>query len=68
MELSLVKREFLGVEDVWDMDFSKPKIDRELTKLFSSKHRGSVRISMGLFLTDEEWEKIKEEDAKHPLP
>ncbi len=54
--------------DIWDADFGEPKVDRKLTEKFALKHRGSVRVSMGLFYTKEEWEDRKKEVLSKPLP
>jgi len=55
-------------EDVWEIDFSDMKIDRNLTKKASVKHRGSVRISEGLFYTKEEWEEKRKRILDKELP
>jgi len=68
MELELIKERFLGKKDIWDIDFKEPKFDRDLTLAFSSKHRGSVRLAMGLFYTDDEWKKIREKVLRTSLP
>ena len=68
MELALLKKKFLGNDDIWDIDFQEPKFDRDLTVSFGSKHRGSIRLSMGLFYTDEEWNEIRQDVLKTPLP
>ncbi len=68
MELKSIKEKFLNKEDIWDIDFKEPKFDRDLTSKFSSKHRGSVRLSMGLFYTDEEWAQKRKEVLNRPLP
>ncbi|MBN1761784.1 MAG: hypothetical protein JW878_01725 [Methanomicrobia archaeon] len=58
-------------KDVLELDFVKPKIDddeRELTKALTRRYRGSVRISTGLFYTDEERAKTIEDLSKVKLP
>lgn len=68
MDFKLVKEQIKGKEDIWDTDFKKPRINRDLTLEFAHKHRGSVRISMGLFLSDEEWEEVRRKVSETPLP
>jgi len=53
---------------VWDIKYKEPKIDRGLTYRFAVRHRGSVRISQGLFYTNEEWERKKEAVLAKGLP
>lgn len=59
---------FIKEKDIWDIDFNEPKVDRDLTKKFAHKHRGSVRISSGRFYTKEEFKTKKEKVLKKPLP
>ena len=62
---------YLTEENALDRDFSKPKIDeeaREIAKERASRYRSSVRIANGLFYTDEEREKTREELLKVKLP
>lgn len=54
--------------DIWDTDFEEPGLDRKLTEKFAIKHRGSVRISKGLFYTKEEWEERRSKVLNKPLP
>ncbi len=68
MATKSVKEKFKVKEDIWDTDFKEPKIDRDLTIAFSSKHRGSVRLAMGLFYTDEEWKAMRKRVLRTPLP
>ena len=68
MKLESVKEKLLGKTDIWDIDFKQPMFDRDLTMMFSSKHRGSVRLSMGLFYTKEEWDRVREKVLNTPLP
>lgn len=68
MDFRLVKEQFKGKEDIWDTDFKEPRIERNLTLKFATKHRGSVRLAMGLFYTDEEWERIRKKVLGTPLP
>ena len=61
----------LTKENALDLDFSKPKIDEEakvVAKELASRYRGSVRITHGLFYTDEELEKTRQELLKVKLP
>ena len=57
-------------EEVWDTDFSDLKIDentKKITKRLANRFRGGVRISTGMFYTDEEWEKKREKIINTPL-
>jgi len=57
-------------EEVWDTDFSDLKVDenaRELTKSLANRFRGGVRISLGKFYTDEEWESRRKKILNTPL-
>ena len=66
--LDSIKENFLGQKNIWDINYKEPRFDRDLTMEFTSKHRGSVRFAMGLFHTDEEWERIRKESLSTPLP
>ncbi|MDP2718608.1 MAG: hypothetical protein Q8P44_02060 [Dehalococcoidia bacterium] len=55
MDISSLKGKFVG--DVTDQEPKEPKFTRESTINMAHKHRGSVRLSKGLFYTREEWEK-----------
>lgn len=55
-------------QDVWDKDYSDIVIDWEIIKDFSSKYRGSVRMSAGLFFTNEEYKEYREEILMRKLP
>lgn len=68
MDFTSVKEQFKGKKNIWDADFKEPRIDRELTLAFAAKHRGSIRLAMGLFYTDEEWERIRKKVLGTPLP
>ena len=68
MTVESVKEKFKVKGDIWDIDFKEPRIDRNLTLAFAAKHRGSIRLSMGLFYTDEEWETIRKKVLRTPLP
>ena len=68
MELSLLKEKFLGKADVWDDDYRQPEYDRKLTVMFGHKHRGSIRLALGLFHTDKEWEQERAKILRTPMP
>lgn len=55
-------------QDVIDIEPNEPKLDRELALRFAPKSRGSVRLSLGLFYTKEEWEQRRKELWAKPLP
>ena len=55
-------------EDVWEVEFGNLVVDRELTKDFSAKHRGSIRISNGLFSTKEEFMEEKKKVLSQSFP
>ena len=63
---------FQRIQDVIDRDF--PAIGpvtektREVTEKMSGKFRGSVRISMGKFLTDAEYRDRKMQAYRRSLP
>lgn len=57
--------------EIWDTDFSDLKINeetREMTKSLAHRFRGGVRISLGKFYTDEEFEKRRKKILNTPLP
>jgi hypothetical protein len=54
--------------NVTDEDLGNAKFDRELTKQYAGKHRGSVRISTGRFYTEEEWQQRRKQLLKVKLP
>ena len=43
-------------------------VSRENTKRYAAKYRGSVRISLGRFPTDEEYENHRKKSLTTPLP
>jgi len=43
-------------KDIWDKDFGDIIVDREKTKRFSYRYRGSMRMSMGLFFSNNEYD------------
>jgi len=59
---------FTKDKDIWDLEFGELVVDKDLTKKFATGHRGSVRISMGLFCTKKEFEKEKKEVLSRPIP
>lgn len=67
-EIDSVKGLFLKRKDILDIELEEPKLDKEETIRFSPRVRGSVRLSLGLFYTKEEWEKEREELLSKPLP
>jgi len=67
MEIDVLKGLFLE-EDVLDVEPEEPKLDRALTFRFSPRSRGSVRLSLGLFYTKEEWGKKRKELLSKPFP
>ena len=68
MDIDSLKGLFLEQENVLDVEPKEPKLDRELTLRFSPRNRGSVRLSLGLFYTKEEWEQRRKELLSKPLP
>ncbi len=64
----IMKGSLLNRQDVWDIEPSKLKVSRELVRRFAIKHRGSVRISMGFFYTNEEWQKRRNKVINQKLP
>lgn len=68
MGIESLKGLFLDEENVLDMELKEPKLDRLLSRRFSTRNRGSVRMSLGLFYTKEEWEQRRKELVARPLP
>ncbi len=54
--------------DILNIEPNKPKFGKDLTQKFALKCSSNIRISNGLFYTDEEWEKKRAELLKKPLP
>lgn len=55
--------------DVWDQDFQDLNIDDpESADPFDVKHRGSLRLKLGLYYTEEEYDKTRKKILKTPLP
>lgn len=55
-------------EDVWDKSFEDIIIDREKTKQFSYRYRGSMRMSMGLFFSNDEYNHWRNKVLSEKLP
>ena len=55
-------------KDIWDREVGELIVDRGLTQTLADRQRGSVRISLGLFYTKEEYEAKRKEILKKPLP
>ena len=54
--------------DVWDKDYSDIKIDREETSKFSHRYRGSMRMSMGLFFSNDEYDYWRNKILARKMP
>ncbi len=54
--------------DVWDIDFGDVVVDREKTKKFSYRYRGSVRMALGLFFSNDEYNHWRERVLSVKLP
>lgn len=68
MTIDSLKGLFLSEKNVLDMELKEPKLSKALTRKFASRNRGSVRLSLGLFYTKEEWERRREKLAAKRLP
>jgi len=68
MSIDSLKGLFLEQENVLDIEPKEPNLDRMLTLRFAPRNRGSVRLSLGLFYTREEWEQRKKKLLAKPLP
>jgi len=55
-------------DDVLDVEPKEPKLDKALTLRFAPRNRGSIRLSLGLFYTKEEWEEKRKALLSKPLP
>lgn len=55
-------------KDVWDKDFSEIVIDRDKTNKFSHRYRGSMRMSMGLFFSNNEYNHWRDKVLSRKLP
>lgn len=63
-----IKGLFIDNENILDIDYKEPKLDKKLTIIFAMKNRGSVRLSQGLFYTKDEWENRRKELLSKSLP
>ena len=61
-----VKGLFLKNQDVLDIEPAEPKLGKEHAGRFSARNRGSVRLSLGLFYTKEDWQKRRAELRQTP--
>jgi len=68
MSIDSLKGLFLDRQDILDIEPGEPNFDRELALQFSPRNRGSVRLSLGLFYTREEWQQRRKELMEKPLP
>ncbi len=55
-------------EDVWDKSFGDIIVDREKTKKFSYRYRGSMRMSMGLFFSNDEYNHWSDKVLSEKMP
>ena len=55
-------------KDVWDIDFSDIVIDRDKNSKFSYRYRGSMRMSMGLFFSNDEYNHWRDKVLSRKLP
>lgn len=56
---------------VVDTDLPKTRVtakSREVSLSNSRRYRGSVRVSMGRFMTDDEYETRRKNEMRKPLP
>ena len=56
------------VESVWDKDFGEIIVDREKTKKFSYRYRGSMRMTMGLFFSKNEYNQWRDKVLSKKMP
>ncbi|MBI4287142.1 MAG: hypothetical protein HY671_01800 [Chloroflexi bacterium] len=68
MALDSLKGLFLGRQDIINVELGEPKLDKALTKRFSARNRGSVRLSLGRYYTRQEWEQRRAELVAKQLP
>ena len=59
---------FIKQKNILDIEPEEPKLDKQLAIRFSTRNRGSVRLSQGLFYTREEWDRRRKELLSKPLP
>jgi len=55
-------------KSVWDKDFGDIVIDREKTKQFSYRYRGSMRMTMGLFFSNDEYDQWRDKVLSKKMP
>lgn len=55
-------------KSVWDKDFADIVIDREKTKQFSYRYRGSMRMTMGLFFSNDEYDQWRARVLSKQMP
>lgn len=54
--------------DVWDRDFGDIIVDKEKTMRFSYRYRGSMRMAMGLFFSNDEYDCWRDAVLSKKLP
>lgn len=67
MGIEVLKGRFIE-EEVLNKELKEPKLDKALTIKYSSRHRGSIRLSQGRYYTKQEWEKRRKRLANLNLP
>lgn len=70
MLIPSLKKVYANEKDIIEKEFSDDiEIDKEYTKEFANRnHRGSIRISEGLFYTKSEYEKWRKDILTSKLP
>jgi hypothetical protein len=70
MIIPTLKKVYPNEKDIIEKEFSDDfEIDKEYTKEFAQRnHRGSIRISQGLFYNKKEYEKWRREILSSELP
>lgn len=67
--ISELEKVFKDEKEIWERDFRDDvDIDRDQSRKFSQRFRGSIRISKGLFFTKEEYENWRKENSEPKLP
>lgn len=54
--------------DIWDKDYGEIVVDKEKTRRFSYRYRGSMRMSMGLFFSNNEYNLWRDKVISVKLP
>lgn len=67
-ELNALMGLFINDRNIIDLELKDANFDKELTLKFSFRNRGSIRLSQGLFYTNQEWQQRRAELIKKPLP